>query len=205
MKKIFIGLILSILGLNCMHAQESALVRFGAEAGFNMTKWGGNFNKKGNTSFSPGFHIGGVAEMMLGQKWSVQPELLFSLEGTKTEYSDKISAMYVKVPVVVYYNFKVGSGRLSPGVGPFLSAGFSGNVGDMNTFGTKGITSRFDWGLQVKLAYDFYYMSTNLKGLFGSLGFSQSFADTHSTGILLSVGYKFDYSKWLSRSTYSQY
>jgi hypothetical protein len=33
----------------------------------------------------PGFNLGGVAEMQLFAQWSVQPELLFSYEGTNTD------------------------------------------------------------------------------------------------------------------------
>jgi hypothetical protein len=203
MKKIFITFILSILCLNGLYAQESALVRFGAKAGFNMTKWGGDFNKKDKTSFLPGFHAGGVAEMMLSPKWSIQPELLFSFEGTNTELLDDIRAMYIKIPVLFYYNFRTGPGRLSPGIGPYFSAGIGGKAGnDINTFGSKGLTSHFDWGLQVKVSYDLYYMNSNLEGLFGALGFSQGFGDSHSIGLSLSVGYKFGYSKWLNRPFY---
>ncbi len=202
MKKIFFTLSIMLLSFTwTMQAQQEVKVRFGGEAGFNMSKWGGNYVDDLETTFKPGFHIGGVAEMMFNQRWSIQPEVVFFYEGTNSDILDKgISAMYIKFPLLVYYNFlNVGPGRLSPGVGPYCAAGIAGKIdGDYNTFDEIG---RFDWGVSVKLAYELQHLKKG-NGIFASLGFSQGFIDkTRSTELMLSVGYKFPYSKWLS-STY---
>jgi hypothetical protein len=197
MKKIFITLSFVLLSFLTVQAQEEVKVRFGFEAGFNATRWGGDYADEFKTTFKPGFHVGGVSEFLLSEKWSIQPELLFSYEGTNSDVLDKgISAMYIKFPVVLYYNFKVGSGRLSPGVGAYVAGGIAGKVNDdENTFGYNAL-GRFNWGVQAKVAYEFRF------GLFSSLGFSQGFTRSQNMGLTLSVGYKFPYSKWLSTTYY---
>ena len=158
-----------------------------------MSKWGGDFADEFKTTFKPGFHIGGVAEMMLNERWSIQPELLLSYEGTSDESSEGISAIYIKAPILVSYNFYVGSGRLSPGVGIFCATGVAGKIdGGENTFEH---IDRFDWGLEAKLSYELQ------NGVFIGAGFSQGFVDTHCMSLKASIGYKFPYSKWL-HSTY---
>ena len=197
MKKIFFTLSFMLLSFICtVQAQKEVFVRFGGVAGFNVSKWGGDDFKDLETTFRPGFHVGGVAELMLTDNWSIQPELLFSYEGTNSDQLDKgISAMYIKFPIVVFYNFYVGSGLLSPGIGGYCAGGIAGKVdGDQNTFGDEAL-NRFDWGVEARLAYELQ------NGVFASLGVSQGFTQTHSMALKVSLGYKFPYSKWL-RSTY---
>ena len=69
-----------------------------------------------DAGFTPGFHVGALADMVINEKWSIQPELLFAMEGSKV-VDDKFSALFIKIPVVVYYNIlNVGPGQLSPGL-----------------------------------------------------------------------------------------
>jgi len=198
MKKIFFTLSFMLLSfMLTVQAQKETFVRFGGVVGFNMSKWGGDDYKDFETTFKPGFHVGGVAEMVLTDRWSIQPELLFSYEGTNSDLLDKgISAMYIKFPILVFYNFYVGSGILSPGVGGYCAGGIAGKVdgGDQNTFGDDAL-NRFDWGVEARLAYELR------NGVFASLGVSQGFTQTHSMALKVSLGYKFPYSKWL-HSTY---
>jgi len=201
MKKIFFAFSFMLLSfLWTVQAQKEVTVRFGGLVGFNMSQWGGDFADYYETTFRPGFHIGGLAEMMLNQQWSIQPELLFSYEGTNSDVLDKgISAMYVKLPVLVYYNFLLGSsGRLSPGAGVYCAGGLAGKIdGDQNTF--DGM-EKFDWGVEARLAYEVLNQKGN--GIFAALGFSQGFSETHSMMLKVSVGYKFPYSKWLNTTYY---
>lgn len=146
MKKI--GVLLSLLFCTMAgFAQNDVKVRFGAQVGFNMSQWAGDYETLYGTSFRMGGNLGGVAEIQVNQKWSIQPELMLSMEGTKTDggtlsfcktgpdmsgepqldytLPEDISAMYIKVPIWVLYNFRVGPGRLSPGAGLYVSWAFT--------------------------------------------------------------------------------
>ena len=215
MRKIIFAVIAMMVGLTAM-AQKDVKVRFGVEGGFNMTKWNGalvpNYTKEmdeivsdfSNSGMKPGFHVGGLADLVIQDKWSIQPELLFTMEGSKIAINDsigekKVSALYIRIPILVYYNImNVGPGQLSPGLGFFFAGGVGGSVEDGgDTFGDDGILDEFDWGLNVKVAYE---MQKMVSGLFASVGFSQGFSTSKSTGISVSVGYKFQYAKFLKRA-----
>ncbi len=204
MKKIFFAFSLMFLSFVwTVQAQQDVTVRFGGVAGFNMSKWGGDFSDNLKTTFKPGFHIGGVAEMIINPKWSIQPELLFALQGTNSDVLDKgISAMYLKVPLVVYRSFSIakGTGRLSPGLGIYCAEGIGGKFdGDQNTFDHTG---RFDWGLEIRVNYEM--PKDKLKGFFAGIGFSQGFSKARPMVLGLSVGYKFKESEWLSSTYYKK-
>lgn len=151
MKKI--GVILSLLFCTvASFAQNDVKVRFGGQVGFNMSKWAGDYEDLYGTSFRMGGNAGALAEIQVNQKWSIQPELMISMEGTKTDggnlvfceqgpansgepvltygLPEDISAWYIKVPIWVLYNFNIGPGRLSPGLGIYCAWAFTGKAGD---------------------------------------------------------------------------
>lgn len=154
MKKIAILLSLLFCSLFAS-AQNDVKVRFGVEAGYNLSKWDGDYKDLLGTSFKHGFNLGGLAEIQINQRWSVQPEFLLSMEGTKTDgrtfafgtqgnqdnvvyftAPDKVDAWFLKVPVYATYSFNVGPGRLSPGLGLYLAWAIAGKTNDIRTFAT---------------------------------------------------------------------
>jgi hypothetical protein len=214
MKKIVFMLAAMILCSLSLSAQNEVKLRFGLLGGFNMTKWNGellpDYSKTYNdfleassiddledAGFTPGFHVGALADMVINDKWSIQPELLFAMEGSKV-VDDKFSALFIKIPVVVYYNFlNVGPGQLSPGLGVYFAGAVGGSRGDGgDTFGKEGVLDEFDWGVNVKVNYEFQKFAS---GLFAGLYFAQGLTTSKTTGFGLSVGYKFKYWKYLKR------
>lgn len=200
MKKIFLALSLLLgLSVTAVQAQEDVKVRFGVTAGFAMTKWNGDLALQGadlsGSSFNPGFRLGAVAELQMSAKWSVQPELLFSYEGTKLDSIGSANAMYIKVPILVYRNFQnIGPGQLSPALGPYFSFGIGGSADGEQTLGYDGIAEKFDWGLQLRVNYELFKY---VEGLFANIGYEQGLTSTYNMGLMVGVGYKFAYSKWL--------
>ncbi len=217
MKKIVFALLAMLFASLTISAQKEVKVRFGVEAGFNMTKWNGELLPKypeviGETAsdfFSefkfddsgmrPGFHAGGLMDLVIQDRWSIQPEVLFTMEGSKIKMDDSTgykncTALYIRIPILVYYNImNVGPGQLSPGLGFFFAGGVGGSVeGGGKTFGTDGVLDEFDWGVNVKVAYELQKVAS---GLYMSAGFSQGFTTSKSTGISVSAGYKFQYAK----------
>ena len=83
----------------------------GAKAGVNMTKIDGQSFKEG---FDYGYHLGGFAEIGLGNKWALQPEVLFNQYNSKTtaEFSDiyqgesfkDVKLNYLSIPLLLSYS-----------------------------------------------------------------------------------------------------
>src|SRR5688572_7457768 len=110
---------LSVLIVCVLIAQASvAQFSIGAKAGANITKIDG---KSFKDEFRYGYHLGGFAEIGIGKKWAIQPEVLFSQYQTRldstfshvyqdavdfSEYKD-IKLNYLSIPIML--NYKVGS------------------------------------------------------------------------------------------------
>ncbi|MBR4713362.1 MAG: PorT family protein [Paludibacteraceae bacterium] len=240
MKKIVFALATLLLFTSNIFAEKDVKVRFGLEGGFNMTKWNGDLMPDysvspdmisataniNDASVRPGFHAGALMDIIIEKHWSIQPEVLFQLEGSTIEspivvptfdeegeyigdvvadtLKEKFTAGYIRIPVVLYYNImNVGPGQLSPGLGVYFAGGVCGKsdkkVGDevRNTFGVGGVLDEFDWGPTVKVGYEFQSVAN---GLYLNLGFSQGLTTSKTTGLNFTVGYKFQYWKGIKRA-----
>jgi hypothetical protein len=110
---------LSVL-IVCVLIAQASMAQFsiGAKAGANITKIDG---KSFKDEFRYGYHLGGFAEIGIGKKWAIQPEVLFSQYQTRldstfshvyqdavdfSEYKD-IKLNYLSIPIML--NYKVGS------------------------------------------------------------------------------------------------
>ena len=126
MKKIFLGFALA--GSFLMNAQEKEQptsskppVRFGVKAGFNGSTFNRGERKEidNNEKIKIGSHIGVFANIPVAEKFSIQPELLFSQLGSKTEdlfihnsgdyftmqsYTYKTNLNYLTLPIMIQYN-----------------------------------------------------------------------------------------------------
>ena len=106
MKKVLIVLLLCF-GMSTVNAQ---MFKFGLKAGANFSNLEGD-GVDGSTYTS--YHFGAVLEFKLLENLSLQPELLYSSQGTKVneESLDKINYNYVTVPVLA--KFYLISNKLS--------------------------------------------------------------------------------------------
>lgn len=103
MKKIFL-LMAGIAVFNAVNAQ----VKYGVKAGLNLANVSGDVD---NTKMKTGLNVGAFAKIGLTETFSLQPELVFSAQGTKMKYSEegisydvKTNLSYVNVPVLLQYN-----------------------------------------------------------------------------------------------------
>ncbi len=101
MKKVFLSA--SILMSTLAFAQS-----FGVKAGINVSSISEKGYKETNTRV--GFNAGVFANIPLSSTFSVQPELLYSQQGSKTkdviagkEFSDVLKLDYISVPVMFQY------------------------------------------------------------------------------------------------------
>lgn len=112
MKKIYLFILLSVLTISLSKAQE---VRIGAKAGLNLATFTGDALTGLDTR--AGFHIGGLVEVPISEKFSVQPEILYSEKGSQF-FSDKVNLSYIDLPVLAKYHIIKG---LSAELGPVAS------------------------------------------------------------------------------------
>ena len=108
---------------------QASMAQFsiGLKAGANIVKVDG---KSFNDEFKYGYHLGGFANIGIGGRFSIQPEVLFNQYQTKTDSSFKniyqnalsgatdIKLNYLSIPLLL--NYKLGS-LLSLQAGPMFS------------------------------------------------------------------------------------
>ena len=148
MKKLLLCAAVAAFGLVSMNAQE---VKFGAKAGVNFATVTGDDTDGVDSRTS--FHVGGVAEIMVSDKFSVQPELLYSSQGYSFNDGFDIDIMldYINIPVMAkFYVADNLSLEAGPQVGFLVSAKgkAQGETEDIKDF-VKGM----DFGLNIGLGY----------------------------------------------------
>lgn len=158
-------------------AAQAQDTKFGIKAGVNFAGFSGDDSE--NTTMKTGFHIGGVAEIKISEKFSFQPELLYSAQGAEAESSETLSIGgstatqntevtqklgYLNIPLLAKYYFTSGfSVEAGPQIGFLLNAEedktqttiISGSSETVS--GTLDNKERFegvDFGLAAGLAYD---------------------------------------------------
>ncbi|MEZ2446417.1 porin family protein [Chitinophaga sp. RCC_12] len=165
MKKLILS---GVLAIGTMLAVQAQNVKFGVKGGLNISK----LTDTDGSKTLAGFHAGGLVNIGLNESWAIQPEVLYSAQGTKAEKSvlwlttsNTVKVNYINVPVMVQYSivpeFYLEAG---PQVG-FLTAAKvkSGDVtvdikDDMQSvdFGLGfGFGYKFDMGLGISGRYNF--------------------------------------------------
>lgn len=148
MKKIILSAI-AIMAFAFTNAQST---RFGVKGGLNISSIVGGDVRDANALV--GFHIGGLAEIHVVEKFYIQPELLFSTQGAKFDTgfgSDgDVKLNYLNIPVLAKYyvvdkKFSVEAG---PQLGFLLSA-------KANGYDIKDDTKSVDFGFNFGAGYSF--------------------------------------------------
>lgn len=134
MKKLTILTVVAIFTFISGNAQDFA---FGVKGGVNVASVGGNAyaGLGGLSSFGSkvSFHVGGLVEIPMSEKLSVQPELLYSSQGSNWAFNTtgaNLKLDYVNLPVMVKYYIIEG---LSAEAGPLAGFLLSTN-GDKEDF-----------------------------------------------------------------------
>ena len=146
MKKLCIVAVLAIFSFTSVNAQGA---KFGAKAGINFANFTGDLTEN---KVLTGFHIGAFVELELSEALILQPELLFSTQGTKFEESGvsfDFNANYVILPVMFKYAVAEGFNlEAGPQIGFLLSA----EIADEDI---KDEMESIDFGMNVGASYDF--------------------------------------------------
>ncbi|MGI4874368.1 MAG: porin family protein [Janthinobacterium lividum] len=125
MKQLFV---VATLALAASGAAQAQRVRFGLKGGPSYTTVVGQH--VAGTASKWGFHGGVLVNVKLSERFSLQPEVLYSQKGTKgADDSNRINLNYVDLPVLL--RVATGLGGLFVVVGPQLGylAGSDASVG----------------------------------------------------------------------------
>lgn len=187
MKKIILSAI-AVMAFGFANAQQT---KFGVKAGVQFANLTGDIEEN---SSKVGFQVGGFAEIKLSEKFAVQPELLYSTQGTKVDFGSedlKYNLDYLNIPVMAkYYVAEKFSLEAGPQIGFLLSA--KAKVEDEKEDIKDGLKS-IDFGLNFGAGYDF---TENLSaGVRYNLGLSnindEGDGEIKNSVFSLAVGYKF--------------
>lgn len=206
--------VMGIIAFGTTVAQEVSL---GVKAGGNLSSLSGDVE---GMSFLPGFHAGGFAEIKLSEKFALQPELLFSMEGGKSSFKfqssevsmsseEKLKLGYINLPVMAKYYVTEGlSVELGPQIGYLISAKseyefsstFEGiTIEDSGKEDVKDFMKKTSFGASVGLGYtmknNLYFQARYHLGL-SNINDTEDEEDGYlakikNNGFQLSVGFKF--------------
>ncbi|MDN3673531.1 porin family protein [Flavobacterium branchiarum] len=141
MKKFLLLAVVAVLGFTNVNAQK---IKFGAKGGLNFASISGDDTKgiDGVTSFN----LGVLSEIPISDKFSFQPELMYSGQGYS--FGDNTIALsYLNIPLMGKYYLTKG---LSVEAGPQLGFLFSAKNESVNV---KDSFKTFDFGVNFGLGY----------------------------------------------------
>lgn len=170
MKKLFFAAA-AVMAFGAANAQE---MKFGVKAGVQNTNFTGDMDSDAQTSF----YVGGLVDLTVSEKFHVQPELLYSMEG-----ADKASVSYLRIPIMAKY-FVADAFSIQAGPSIAFKVAADDTVDD-------GIKS-MDFGLGLGLGYDITEnIFVDARYNLGLANISEGAGDTKNTGIQVGVGYRF--------------
>lgn len=153
MKKILLFAAFAVFAFTTAQSQE---IRFGAKGGVNIASLGGDsYSGVGSLGSRTSFHIGGLAEIPLSEKFALQPEILYSSEGSNWGWglSGDTQLDYIRIPVLAkYYIIEGLSAEAGPSFGVLVSAKMDGKD-KLGNFDVKDLYKNFDASFAIGATY----------------------------------------------------
>lgn len=193
----------ALLTLFTVMGVQAQQVSLGLKAGVNFSSFTGDDSDMLNLSGRTGFLIGVTGEIMFTENLGVQPEVLYSSQGAKSDFHldipdfgtlsvDEFKVDYISIPILFkYYPIE----RLSLEIGPQMAfkvnsevEGSMGNLSDTADFDDE--TESFEFGGAVGLGYELPI------GLFLQARYVAGFTDVYkdisvkNSVFQLALGYK---------------
>lgn len=207
MKKVFLVAAVAVLGMS----QTDAQVKFGIKAGPQMTNLMGDDVEDAESKI--GFNVGGYANIRFSEQLAFQPEIMYSMQGAKNEYSqdfglgtyrveDKVKLSYINVPLMLkWYAYEGLNFEFGPQVGFNVSAKAEGDRTLISGEGDSQVLTSYeediddvetvDFGLNIGAGYELP-MGLNF-GLRYTHGLTDIVKDVDmkNSVIALGIGYSF--------------
>ena len=184
MKKRLLVTAITILGFAHVNAQN---VDFGIKGGLNFANITGDNTSKDNTVTA--FNFGAMTEIKISEKFSLQPELLYSGQGYDSGIKSEgtIALNYLNIPVIAkYYVTKKLSLEGGPQIGFLLST--KGGTQDY-----KNLFKTTDFGVNMGIGYKLDSgLNFGARYVLGLSNINDVGSATNKNGVFqLSVGYFF--------------
>ena len=144
-------ILLVILQTQAQTSKREEGIKFGIKGGINASNFMGDVE---DNAMRYGLHIGILSEIIINDKISLQPELLYSAQGFKNEtpgFYSKSKFDYILLPVLVKY---YAAEKLSIEAGP--QVGFLVNSINRDNNGNTDIKDQsiVDFGVNLGMIYD---------------------------------------------------
>jgi hypothetical protein len=200
MKKTLLIITLTILTITTVKSQEK--IQFGVLGGINFTNMTSN-DLLNNEEYKTGFLIGAIVEIPFGDKFSLQPEVLYSTQGVKgivpflytphpgvpnpEPVFGEYKLDYIKIPVLAkIYLIKDFSLEIGPS--------FSFLINDelkYNSITQTDLAKNFEFGGEIGLSYKIKpRFIANAKYFIGFSDVSKSdFKEPKNYGFSIGIGY----------------
>jgi len=186
MNKLLLATVITVLGLTSVNAQE---IKFGAKAGLNFAFITGD--NTADLTPNTDLHFGVMAEFKISNKFSLQPELVYSGQGAELNIASegRISLNYLNLPIIgKYYVTEQLSLEAGPQIGYLLST--NGGTLDYKDL-LKPIDYGVNFGVGYKLENGLNFTARYNLGL-SNINDVDDFSEKNSNGVVqLSVGYFF--------------
>lgn len=125
-KSLLIGIAISLMMAGSLFSQTHTHNNMGVKAGVNL------YNVHNSNTSDPdinlGLHLGLLTHMHLTEAFALQPEIYYSMQGSRSG-DNRLNLGYVNVPILVQYMFAEGF-RIQ--VGPQLGVLLHGNTNAAN-------------------------------------------------------------------------
>lgn len=182
--------------------------QFGAKAGANLSTVTGDYE---DAEPLAGAHVGVFAEYRINGNFSVQPELVFSMQGAKSDAAEDvfgtiytnewIKLNYLNLPVLAKYHFSRVKG-LSVGAGPQIGLLLSAKqkyytdvegVHQEHEDDVKDNLKSIDLGIAAGVEYELpMHVFFSLRANVGLLDINDGGSDkAYNSALQLSAGYRF--------------
>jgi hypothetical protein len=189
---------------------ESAMsTKFGIKGGLNLTNL--HSNNFSDNHLKAGFNAGIFSKIPVTPGFSIQPELLYSVKGSKSDYNNflegsgqyRFNLGYIEMPLLAVVNLAKNFNIHGGGYAASLA---SATIKDVNNDGTiHGITdlnadnfNRWDFGLAGGAAFDIDNVTIGARYNYGlsNIGKSGNFSNTvlgnaKNNGLSIYVGFGF--------------
>lgn len=197
MKKTFLLVAIAIFGLGTS-ASAQEYWNFGIKGGANFT----NMSSDGfeDTNSRTGFHVGLLAEIPVSDRFSVQPEVLYSTQGTEADGwlgDGEYQIDYVQVPLIAKFYVVDGLAiEAGPSFNFKVEEEYDVEDSPVNFESDSDYASSFEFGGGLGLSYKFnngFFLNGRYTQGFTNVYDSDDFDDdaVKNNGIQVGLGFQF--------------